>query len=218
MNIAVLTEGKSEKYIFKSWIPLVNPLTTFVDSIDDVRNDNFVVVSGFGYPSYLKLIHEVMEDVDRHGNIDRLVICVDSEDMSLADKQSEIVNHVRVKPCSVAVRVVVQHFCIETWALGNVKICLINPSLEPLKTYKAFFDVRISDPELLPAYVLSQLNRAQFAAKYLGALLQAGKPPRTYRKGNPKPLSHPTYFQQVRLRHQTTNHIGSFGNFLSAFV
>lgn len=218
MNITVLTEGKSEKYIYKSWISLVNPLLTFVESIDNLSNDNFVVISAFGYPSYLQLIHEVIDDVNRYGNIDRLVICVDSEDMSLIDKQNEIRNHVSTKQCSAKVFVVIQHFCIETWALGNVQICPINPRREPLRTYKAFFDVRTSDPELLPSYAPLQLNRAKFAALYLDTLLRAGNPPRTYRKDNPEPLPRPTYFQQVKLRHQTTNHIGSFGNFLSAFV
>ena len=127
MNIAVVTEGKGDKYLYKSWIPYVNPSITYVNRIEDITNNNFSIVESFGNPYYFRSIDRTIDDVNDHGNIDRLVISVDSEEMSLQDKQSEISRYLANKSCSASIFVIVQHFCIETWALGNKRACPANP-------------------------------------------------------------------------------------------
>lgn len=218
MNIAVVTEGKGDQQIYKSWIPLVNPNMTYVDNIKKILTDNFAIVSAFGYPSYFDVILGVIHDVNSHGGIDRLVIGVDSEELTLHQKQAEMSTYLAGISCSTPIFVVYQHFCIETWALGNRRACQANPSYEPLSTFKRFFDVRISDPEFLPSYPPLENNRAQFAETYLKAMLHARNPHTTYIKSRPKPLLHHTYFKQILLRHQTTSHIASFAFFLNAFI
>lgn len=216
MNIALMTEGKGEKSIYKAWVPCVNPNVTYVPNIRQMSHDNFSITSAFGYPGYFDLIDQTITDVNDQGNIDRLVICVDSEDMSLADKRREVQAYVAGKPCAAQIVVVVQHFCVETWALGNRRACRVIPKTPALATFRGVFDVRAQDPELLPAYASS--NRAQFACAYLQAMLQDWNPHNVYVKGNPKPLCRPDYYYQVRQRLSDTNHIPSFDQFLRAFV
>lgn len=218
MNIAVVTEGSGDKYLYKYWIPYVNPNITYVEHIEDITSNNFSIVSGGGYPYYLCVIDRAIDDINNHGNINRLVISVDSEEVSLQEKEGEILAYLATKSCSVSVFIIVQHFCIETWALGNRRACPANPNNQPLITFKNFFDVRILDPELLPEYPPMQLKRAQFAEAYLHSMLRDRHDHLSYRKSHPKPLRSYTYFRQMLLRHQDTNHIASFGSFLSAFV
>lgn len=218
MNVYVVVEGKSEKSIYKSWIPLVNPNLVSVDLISDVVRDNFYVISGMGYPGYFDVIDDAISDVNALRVFDRLVISVDSHDMTRDEKYREIHQYVQGKRCLAEIKIIIQHFCFETWALGNRRVVRRNPTSRRLRQYKAFFNVRAHDPELLPAYPLEDLNRSQFAVRYLRAALNERHKSITYSKGTPKFVSYYRYFDQVKLRFEQTSHISSFELFLGAFV
>jgi hypothetical protein len=218
MNIYVVVEGKAEKIVYRSWIPLVNPTLEYVDRISDVDSDNFFIVSGYGYPFYFDVINDAISDINSLRAFDRLAIAVDSEDMTRADKYSEISEYLNGKRCIAEIRIVIQHFCLETWALGNRRVVRRCPTSQILREYKRFFNVRVRDPELLPAYQDKGLNRSQFAAKYLRVALNERNRHITYSKGAPKFISYHKYFSQVKLRLDDTEHIASFKSFLDAFV
>ena len=217
MNITVLTEGKGDKKLYNAWIPFINPNLNHVAYIDDIFTNDYHVRSSYGFPYYLDDIDTIINDVNSHGNIDRLVLGLDSEEETLQQRKNRIESHIRYKPCSATIFIVIQHFCIETWALGNRKACSLNPSYAPLVTYKNYFDVRSSDPELLPDYPQDSWNRSQFAEVYLNAMLKSKNSHLTYIKSHPKPLCNLSYFSQIRLRYHKTNHLRSFGMFLQAF-
>ncbi len=82
MNVYVVVEGKGDRIVYRSWIPLVNPDLRSVDSISEVTRDNFYIVSGMGYPHYFEIIDNAISDVNSPGSFDRLVVSVDSEDMN----------------------------------------------------------------------------------------------------------------------------------------
>jgi len=216
MNICVMVEGSSgEKMVYEEWIPLVNSNLSCTDSIFDIVANNFCIVSGHGYPNYLQKINEIIQDVNTHGNIDRLVICVDAEDFSYDEKLEEINKYISGKQCSAAINIIVQFFCFETWALANKKIGPRNPKNDILKQYASYFDVLDNDPELMPAYPLEDLNRAQFAYKYLKhCLIEKGI---TYIKSKPYHIKHPTYFNEIKKRYNNHSHIKCFVHFLNAF-
>jgi len=216
MNIYVVTEGICEKSIYISWIPLVNHTLSNVGKLQEIKNNNFIIFSGNGYPQYFKMIDCAIEDVNNLGNIDRLVICIDSEEMSYKQKYDEISEHVKSKKCIAEIKIVIQFFCFETWALGNRKIVPHNPKTEIVKKYKGYFDVSDNDPESLPEYPPENLNRAQFSEKYLRKLLNDNGH-FTYNKGNPKYLKHHVFYEEVKKRHLETKHIMSFKFFLEAF-
>jgi len=218
MNIYVVVEGEqSERKVYEKWIKYLNPTLRSVDKLSGVTKDNYVIYAGFGYPFYFEIIKSAIDDVNSHGNIDRLVIAVDSEEMSYEEKYREIQSVVIDNKCVAQIHIVVQHFCLETWALGNRAIISRQPQSEKLKTYIRFFNVVDNDPELLPPYQPEELNRAQFAAKYLKAAVNEKYRNLTYSKNNPKVLLNRKYFKRVRNRFETTKHIASFGAFLRAF-
>ena len=218
MNIVVFTEGKGDRKVYRSWIPFVNNQLTLANTIDEIMHDHYAVIRGFGYPSYFDDISGVIQQVNSHGNIDRLVICVDSEDMTLSQKRQEMMTFLSGESCNSPVFVIYQHFCLETWALANRNACPANANHRSFQTFRRFFNVLTHDPENLPAYPPKGLNRSQFAATYLKAMLQASSSHITYNKSVPTPLLNRQYFQEVLLRHTSTSHIPSFAFLLNAFV
>ena len=218
MNVYVVVEGEvGEKYVYQNWIPFVNPMLSYVQNLSMIAENNFASISGGGFPNYFDVIEAAIEDVNSYDHIDRLVIAIDSEDLSHSEKLSEMNQHLSRFRCKAEIRVIIQHFCLEAWALGNRTIIRPNPQCPILIQYKRFFNVRLYDPELLPPYELEELNRAQFAEIYLRKALNDKFRNLTYTKGKPEALLHLKYFQRVKERYEQTDHIRSFYDFLSAF-
>jgi hypothetical protein len=212
-------EGFSEKEIYKKWIPYANNRLKCVDTIDEVSEDNFIIITGGGYPNLLEVIDDAIETIDLYdGLFDKLLISVDSEEFTREEKFFEMKNHVENKNCSIPIDIIVQHFCIETWLLGNKKIGPRNPSSVKLKNYKNIFDVLCYDPELLPENEEEELNRAQFAFSYIKALLNEKFRNLSYTKKNPTPVLHHTFFNEVKSRFLNDGHINSFKEFLDSVI
>ncbi len=220
MNIHVVVEGISEKKVYPLWIPYVNPTLIYVDDIFTIKKNNFSVITGGGYPHYKTVIYNAIEDVNQVGNIDRLIISIDSEEMSRKDKFNEISNYINTdcNQCNAEIKIIIQHFCFETWALGNLRIAPRQPQDATLICYKKTFDVLIEDPELLPCYPPKELNRSQFAYSYLKLLIKDKYKRLIYSKTHPKPLMNNQYFQQIKNRMGNTGHIESFKDFLISFI
>lgn len=219
MNIYAVVEGAvGEKEVYRSWISMVNPDLRYANRIADVTQDHFCIISGGGYPNYFDVIRDAVEDVAANQQFDRLVIGIDSEDMSEEEKRAEVVDLVEAMNTAIDYRVVVQHFCLETWGLGNKVIVSRNPTNKTLREYLRYYNVAELDPALLPALPERDLNRAQWSEKYLRLLLNEKYRNLSYSKSNPKVLLHPRYFARVRDRYQTTGHIASFSSFLTAFI
>ncbi len=215
MNLYVIVEGEqTERKVYRRWIQYLNPYLRYVDNVANIINNNYVIYAGCGYPSYFDVIGAGIEDVNEHGKIDKLVIAVDSEDMSYEEKYHEIESFLSGRACAAQIHIVVQHFCLETWALGNRVIVKKNPRSEKLREYLRFFDVVKHDPELLPAYKPEKLNRAQFSVKYLKAIVNERNAKLTYSKNDPKVLLNQKFFKRIRNRFETTGHIASFDSFL----
>ncbi len=228
MNIYVVVEGEvGEKRVYEKWIPFVNSNLAYAPTIGDVVANNFYIAIGGGYPNIFEIIEAGIDDVNsiKDGEFclfDRLVIAIDSENDSLDSKKKEIedcVNPILLqKNITIDYRVIVQHFCLETWALGNRKIFTHNIRKPELIKYKNIFNVATRDPELLPPLPDEGLNRAQFATKYLTYLLNNKYRNCSYSKSNPDVLLPESYFTQVKNRLSDTGHINSFNAFLEAFA
>ena len=221
MNIYVLVEGKkASRKIYKSWIPFVNPKLKYIDYLPNLEQDNFYILAGFGQSQFLnERIENAISDVNDL-QFDRLILAIDSEEMSLQDKELEVKERVDRIGCSVEVRYVIQHFCLETWLLGNKKNFRRKTKDSELRNYKLLFDVRNNDPELLPANKEKSWNRSQFAYNYLRAGLRDVHPANrvSYTKGNPGVVTQGGYFYQLKKRCSEEQHILSFQGFPSAFI
>jgi hypothetical protein len=86
-----------------------------------------------------------------------------------------------------------------------------------LRHYRAVYNVRVLDPEGLPALPAENLNRAQFAERYLRRTINDRHRNLTYSKSDPSVVAHPKYFQELCRRMDETGHIQSFGAFVAAF-
>ncbi len=217
MNIYLVVEGKTEKKVYAKWAQIVNPNLQIVNDIGDVSNNHLYIISGGGYPSYFDVIEAGVNDVEENDAFDRLVVAVDSEQMSYREKHAELTDCILELNTNIDFRIVVQHFCLETWALGNRLIVSRHPQSKKLRDYIHFFNVVQNDPELMPGFLPEGLNRAQFAFKYLRTAINEKYTKLNYSKNNPKVLLSQKYFKQVKSRFIQTGHISSFENFLRAF-
>lgn len=218
MNYYVLVEGVCEQKIYPSWIQTVNPSLTQVSDLPSIKKNNFFLFCGKGYPFYKDyVIPKAIEDVNDYPIIDCLVIAIDSEEMSKEEKFKEINDFVKKYKCKKTIEIIVQHFCIETWGLGNRIIFRRNPQDEKLINYKSFFNVMDQDPELMPAYEPDDLSRVDFAYKYLHKAINDRYSQLTYSKTNPNILINPGYFLQLTQRMTSTNHISSLTKFIEVF-
>jgi hypothetical protein len=219
MNIYVVVEGEqTEKQVYRAWIRFVNPTLNPIETPDRFSKDKYYILASHGYPFVLESIEGAVADVVQYGNVDRLVIAVDSEDRSREQRFTEIEQHLARLKCPIASRVVVQHFCFETWALGNRKIVGRNVQDHVLRSYIRIYNVVKRDPELLPSYPSREWNRAQFAFAYLKSSIHDKHRNLSYSKNNPGVVIERSFFDQVVKRNTKTEHIQSFRDFLAAFV
>ena len=171
MNYYVIVEGLGEKYVYKSWIPQVNPSLSYVSDLSKVQDNNFYIISGGGYPNYFKIIEDGINEVNQLGFFHKLVISVDAEEMTYNEKFTEIYNYINQFCCSVEIKIIIQYYCLESWGLGNQTLPRRNTTDEELRSYYLFFDVTKSDPELLPSIDPKEITRAQFSYKYLHKII-----------------------------------------------
>lgn len=218
MKIIVLVEG-NEKKIFKHWIPYVNPNLSYITGADItklVRNSFLIVLVG-GHSKYEDFIKNAVEDINNHGAIDRFVVCVASEDLTYDEKYEEINLITQKYPSNAETHIVIQHFCFETWALGNKRVFSRNPQDPIFRKYKMVYNVFFDDPEEMPEYSEEDLNRSQFAYKYLKKMLNEKNI--RYTKSLPgSDLIGTSYFNEILLRYRATNHIEKFRYFIRAFT
>lgn len=218
MNIYVVVEGETEKAVYASWIPFVNPSLQKVDYPENALNNNYYIISGGGFPQYYDVIDDAILNVTQYNQYDRLVIAIDSDDMTRQNKYNEVDQFIQSKRCTANIKIIVQHFCFETWALANTLIVRKQPRTENLRYYKSIYNVRSNDPENLPPLKVKELNRSQFAEVYLRAALNDKFHNLTYRKGDATIVGDRKYFGQVKNRYSSMNHIASLSDFLSAFI
>lgn len=51
MNFYIVVEGPCDKRVYKDWISYVNPNISYVDYLTDLKENNYFIVSGRGFPS-----------------------------------------------------------------------------------------------------------------------------------------------------------------------
>lgn len=217
MNIYVLVEGtRVEPLVYAQWIPHINPSLSQVDSLISLRNNNFLIFGGGGYPGYLTRIKNAVADLNGNPTIDRLVVAVDSEQATRAARFQEIDRHISMHGPTKPYKIVIQHYCFESWCLGNKKIAPKPHCTGELRDLKNFFDVGLQDPELLPSKYPGQLTAAKFSAHYLKKCMQDRGA--SYSKRNPTYVANPTFLFQLQRRLNLSGHIGSLQTLVDAFI
>ena len=221
MNVYVVVDGeKATKKIYQKWIPLVNSELSNIDYPDQFNQNNFYVFAGRrGQPGIWNMAEKAVEDANNINLIDRIVVCIDSEDKSYEEILSEARQRVEKNECRVPIKYVIQHFCLETWLLGNINLFRKKPKDQELLEYYTKFNIRDSDPVNLPSHKQRSMNRATFAYYYLRAgIRDTHGNDKCYSKHNAGMAQEVTFFNRVRDRCVKKQHIQSFNDFLDAFV
>ena len=204
MNIYFLVEGNStEKKIYPKWLEYLIPNLKRVKYYDQVKNNNYYLISGEGYPNILHDgLDNAVDKIRETKKYDYLVICVDADEETVEDRGNYIDNFMQEKNINLGetkVEIIIQNRCIETWLLGNKKIFNSRqPLTKTLSNYVDYYDVSQNDPEIMGKY--NMRNHADFHYEYLREVFRAKN--RVYSKKYPKDAKEKYYFEQLQRRVQ----------------
>jgi hypothetical protein len=210
----IVVEGETEFKVLPTWVQVINPTLARVNALALLTENTFYLISGRGYPNYLRMVANAAEDSRQLGKNVRLVVVADAEEEQPPARRVEIESVVGQLPPNVDLRVVVANCCFESWALGNRRVCTPNIQNRDLREFRGYYDVRRSDPELMATSNPERWNRAHFACRYLALLLQERQA--VYSKTNPWYLAKRSYFEALQQRVNDTCHIATFGEFVGA--
>ena len=217
MNVYFLVEGKrTEPRVYPEWLKHLVPGLVRVTSCDKVVKNHFYLFSGEGYPSLItNHLSNAIADVNRHGNFDYLVLCLDVDDSTPKDLEQFIHKHLEKNDAKLLnftqLVIIYQNKCFETWFLGHRKIFKRNPSNPKLREHIKHYNVCENDPEEMP--IPSEFNGsiANFHCDYFKRMCLERN--RSYSKKQPGLVTDNAFLNELIARFQETSHISSFGLF-----
>jgi hypothetical protein len=219
MNLYFLVEGRrTEKKIYPKWLSHLIPELTMVNFFEDVKENNYKLFSGFGFPHLLyKHLKASVEEVNESGKYDYFVICLDADESSVNERIDEVINFMKQESISLTKKtelvIIVQNKTIESWLLGNSKIFKRNPtrsvSLSQLITH---YNVSTNDPEQMDKEIDFEGSIGDFHYFYLREFLFERRI--SYSKEHPREVVESYYLQELINRNSTTSHLASFRYFL----
>lgn len=215
MNCYVLVEGRrTEKIVLRAWFNIVFPELVEVQTPDDIKDNNYFILAGLGYPSYIRRIPAAIEDIKRNHGIDHFIVWVDTEDTDLMQKHAEISDLVANAENIVQSHLIIANCCIETWLLGYEKMLPNAPQGPELVKFKRHYDVKVNDPELMPP-LAGYNTSAQFHLDYLKHVFREHGI--SYTKNHPGSAKESHYFNALVNRNRTTRHLQSFDSLINCF-
>ncbi|MEG4502247.1 hypothetical protein QUA81_00690 [Microcoleus sp. F6_B4] len=203
MNLYFLVEGtQSEKKVYPAWLSYLLPELQRVDNCDDVKEKNYYLISGEGYPSLYNYIPPAIAEINSNGKYSYFVVCLDAEENTVSEITTEIdefLSQQKLKLNNAELVLIFQNRCLESWLLGNRKIYSKNPQDKPLLDYTRYYDVSVNCPEEMGKYPDFNTH-AQYHGAYLRALFEAKNI--TYSKKRPGDVLKPFYLEQLLARIQ----------------
>jgi hypothetical protein len=219
MNVYFLVEGRrTEKKIYPKWLSHLVPELTKVDFFEDVKEFNYKLFSGFGFPHLLhKHLRSSVEEVNESGNYDYFVICLDADESSVTDMIDEVNSFMNQEGITLIKKtklvIIVQNRTIESWLLGNPRIYKRNPTKSTiLKELIAFYNVATHDPELMLKEEDFEGSIGDYHFLYLREYLLERNI--SYSKEYPREVTEEYYLNELIKRNTSTSHLASFKYFL----
>ncbi len=225
MNLLFLVEGgKTEPRVYKAWLTHFFSNINFVEKPEDMTDNSCRIIAGNGYPNMVSspkiyggqsLLEQCLLDIKNYNNVDHFFICIDSEDDTYQDRFAEIKAKLEEFTTKLGINenqltqfhIIIQHCCIETWALGNADIpnqYVSKGNSEFFSNFQPYYDVLVNDPEGMN-YPTSYPTRARFHEKYLKQYLREFG--LSYRKEKPRAIEDKKYFDALIKRCELTNHL-----------
>jgi len=215
VNLCFFLEGRrTEPKVYRAWVSYVFPQLTEVKIISDMRQDNYLLISGFGYQQMLTILDQILDDLNQYGGIDHFFVCLDAEEDPPEVRQRQIETCISSKLSHTTCHVIIHNCCIETWFLGNRQMMKRNPQSERLRAWKSFYDVSKLCPESMECHPDFRL-RADFHLAYLKEMLRERG--LNYSKSLPRPVQESSYLLALAARHEKTGHIRSFGRLVESW-
>ncbi len=217
MNLYFLVEGRrTEKKVYPQWLSTLLPELSEVKNAFLIEKNNYFIFSGNGYPSLLNNhLRNSIEEINLINKFDYFVICLDADEYTAEERKNEVLEFIKkykiVLNSNTKLIIIVQNRCIETWFLGNSKVCKRNPDSKLLQEFISFYNVSINDPEQM-----GKLNgyetHTDFHETYLSEMLAERNI--QYTKKNPRGVTEPDYVYQLIKRANESDHIQTFKHFL----
>ena len=203
MNVYFLVEGKTEKKIYPRWIAQLIPQLQCVATYDQVRQNNYYIFSGGGYPQILDVhLSNAIVEVNEVGKYDYLVVALDADEVTVDERLEEVKKEMAKKEelkleGSCQLQVIIQNRCMETWFMGNQAVFPRNPT-QNFRKFFQFYNVAQNDPEamLKPNEFIGSI--AQFHKKYLKEMLREKNI--SYSEKIPNEVGEPHYLEQLEKR------------------
>lgn len=206
MNLYILVEGKCTEYkLYPAWISYLAPRLARVQQFDEITENSYYIVSGYGLPSLIKNhLPNAIKDVAACGRYDYLVVGLDAEEFSVRRRMEQVQevieeNYDLIKDTQV--KILVQNRCIESWMLGNRDLFVDRPRRKKLREYAKFYNVKHRDPESMPGYIPRRnfmplfSTIARFHTDYLQEIFKERN--MFYAKRNPKFAAKPQFIAEL---------------------
>lgn len=199
MNVYFVVEGKTEAKVYPAWLDHLLPQLQKIKFFDPVEHNTYKIFNAGGLPLYQQ-IAEAIDEVNRVGTYDYLVVCQDAEENSVVEVQAGIHQFLKDKDLHLdktQLVLIIQNRCLATWFLGNQKIYVRQPHNPNLVKYTRFYNVCEQDPELMACYP-GFATHATFHEKYLTLMLsERGL---DYSKTLPRHTQDKAYLNQLQER------------------
>lgn len=215
MNLYILVEGKrTEMAVYPAYLSHLLPELTRVARPFEAGKNSYYIVSGFGYPNILGHIENCVRDMNRYPVFDYLVVCLDTDEASVANRIREIeklLNKRELWPDTGEIKIISQKKCIETWFLGSAlhKEYAQNKAVAPLIRE---YDILHKDPEKMGRPPHYPGSVGDYHCHYLIRLCEAAG--KAYTKRNPYVVCSRLFLDTLIDRVQHTPHLKTFRNFL----
>lgn len=219
MNIYFLVEGeKTELKVYPQWLKYLVPELSQIKYPQDAENNNYYLVSGMGSPRILtEELEKSVEDINKFGNYDYLVLVIDADEMSVEEKTTEIKQFISdtkiVLNPKCELQIIAQKYCMETWFLGNRKVYPRNTDNVDFINHAQYYDVSQNDPEFMIKPNTFAGSTSIYHELYLRKMLAAKNI--HYSKSKPKEVGEKYYLEELQKRINETPHLSSLKNFFS---
>lgn len=201
MNLYFLVEGETERIIYPRWLKQLLPTLTKIRVASDVRENNYYLISGGGYPGLLdNHLPNAVEEINEMGRYDYFIISLDADELTVAERINEVQSKIlkeNIKLVNCQLEIIVQNRCMETWFMGNRKVFPRNPTKD-FEHFFRFYNVSENDPEQMEKPRDFNGAIGKFHKQYLKMML-AEKNIR-YSETIPNAVGELEYLQQLQKR------------------
>lgn len=219
----LLEDEKSSIKVLPNWLEYMGIKNIRVQDITYLTDNCYVMQSGQGVTQLItRVLFQTIDTIIQNpGKVDELIVILDSEEYDALSRKNQvnsiIEKYIKDKDYHIdfTYKVFVRNHCFETWLLGNRSLF---PEERPSGDFQKYYDsynVKDSDPEMMTVPQNVQETIASYHFHYLHEMCRYNKI--RYSKKKPMIMAKEEYFNQLKIRIESTHHLRSFFEFYSYF-